>query len=162
MHKIIKSVIGLSVAVVIMVMAYRFLIGASGTAKFGDIEITVDPEITTNLTTEVSDSSDQGNIKKESKQFVRSFDFTNHSCGTNADTHVKKCVDAGYQLVGMVGEPEIKTKDRCGSNIIGFNVTNNNCGNLTVHLQGCGFDQLNTCKGHAYLRGNIVLQGYKL
>lgn len=159
MHKAIKSIIGLSVALVILVMAYRFSGGAGGTAKIGEIEISVDAnsQIESPVPVNAHPKSE-----KITKQFVRDFDFTNHSCGIDTDISVQKCVDAGYRLMGMTGQVTFTSKDRCGSRFISFNATNDNCGDLTVHLQGCGFDSLNTCKGNAYLRGNIVLQGNKL
>ena len=47
MHKNILSVIGIAITVVILVMAYRIYDGAAGTAKVGDIEVTVDSKVIT-------------------------------------------------------------------------------------------------------------------
>jgi len=41
MHKTIWSVFGIAVAIVILVIAYRIFDGASGVAKFGEIEVKV-------------------------------------------------------------------------------------------------------------------------
>ena len=159
MHKNIMSVIGVAVSVVILVIAYRIYDGSGGSAKVGDIEIKVDSQVSRTSDVPVSDSNQFKD--KVVKQFIRSFNFKNHACDTNAKTSVQRCVDAGYKLSGMVGEVEFSSKDRCGSNFIGFEKIDELCGNINVHLQGCGYDAMNNCISHAFIKGNITLEGYK-
>lgn len=154
------SVIGIAVSIVILVIAYRIFDGAGGSAKVGDIEVSVDSR---NAQAKEVALSTEKNIEKKklSKQFVRKFSFKNHSCDINTDTSVQGCVDAGFLLTGMTGEVNFTSKDRCGSNFVSFEKINDTCGNIKAHLQGCGYDSTNTCISHAFLKGNITLLGYK-
>ena len=160
MHKNIMSFIGIAVSIVILVIAYRIYDGSGGSAKVGDLEITVDSQ--SSETTLSNNSEPEKN--KILMQFVRNFNFKNHKCDTNITTSVKRCVDAGYALsgIGMIGEAEFSSKDRCGSRFIGFEKIDESCGNINVQLQGCGYDAMNVCISHAFIKGSITLEGYKI
>jgi len=161
MHKITMSVIGIAVAVVILVIAYRIFDGAGGSAKVGDIEVKVESQSKSNTKTSESVIKEPAK-KKVTKQFIRKFDFKNFTCDVNENTSLQGCVDSGFTLTGMVGEVNFKSKDRCGSNFINFEKINDTCGNINAHLQGCGYDADKICISHAFLKGAITLQGYQL
>jgi len=161
MHKITMSTIGVAVAIVILVIAYRIFDGAGGSAKVGEIEVTVDSKNVQSNKISVSTEKTPLN-KKVTKEFVRSFEFKDFKCDVNNNVSAQGCVDSGFTLSGMVGEVSFKSKDRCGSNFVGFEKLNKSCGSINAQLQGCGYDAEKNCISHAFLKGSITLQGYKL
>jgi len=164
MHKTALTIIGGSVAVVILVIAYRVFEGAGATAKVGEIEVSVDAREDARGAVETQPVNVETPVakKKVEKQFSRRFDFKDITCDVNSPISAQYCVDSPYLLDGLAGEVEFTSKDRCGSRFVNFEKTSDRCGNVNVVLQGCGYDAEKICVSHAFLRGNITLQGYAL
>lgn len=164
MHKTALTVIGGAVAVVILVIAYRVFEGAGATAKVGEIEVSVDARVDSGVPVETQPVNVEKPVanKKVKKQFSRRFDFKDIACDVNNPISAQYCVDSPYLLDGLAGEVEFTSKDRCGSRFVNFEKTSDRCGNVNVVLQGCGYDAEKICISHAFLRGNITLQGYAL